>query len=583
MPTRTLGSFAFVLHSHIPYVLSHGRWPHGADWLLEVTAESYIPLLDTLYDLVEEGYSPKITIGLTPVLVEQLADESFKYEFAAYARMRAKAASENKKQFLKLKNDEQARLADFWHEYYWKIWSNFKKRYGRNLVKAFAELQNAGYVDIMTSSATHGYSPLLSQDVSIQAQVKQGVQTYQRHFKRPPSGYWLPECAYRPAYRWAPPLQPKGKTLEPYFRKGVEEFLRENGLKYFIIESHLLHGGETKGVYVDRFGVLQKLWKQYIEEQTQFAPAKTPYMPYIVNSGGKGDTPVCVFVRDHTTGSQVWSRWQGYPGDEWYLEFHKKHTPGGLRYWRVTGPEADLGEKLIYEPSRAEDETGNHTAHFIQVAKEVLRGHLDQTGTPGVICAPYDTELYGHWWFEGMRWLYKALKAMHDDPEIELVTCSEYLEKYPPSASITLPEGSWGEGGFHYMWLNESTDWTWAYVYDAELEMCDLVKHYGDNKEVLPILKQAARELLLLQSSDWQFSISTHTSKDYGELRLTEHYKSFHRLAQIIRKAASGEKIEEAEWNFYKICEERDCLFPDVDPKWYAMLEKPAAEANNRK
>jgi len=582
LPTRKLGSFAFVLHSHIPYVLSHGRWPHGADWLLEVTAESYIPLLDTLYDLAEEGYSPKITIGLTPVLVEQLADESFRYEFAAYARMRARAASENKKQFLKLKNDQQAQIADFWHEYYWKIWNNFKKRYKRNLVRAFGELQDAGYVDIMTSSATHGYSPLLSQDVSIQAQVKQGVQTYMRHFKRPPSGYWLPECAYRPAYRWAPPLQPKGRTIEPYFRKGIEEFLRENGLRYFIIESHLLHGGETRGVYVDRFGALQKLWKQYIDEQPQFAPAKTPYTAYVVNSGRKGDSPVCVFVRDHATGSQVWSRWQGYPGDEWYLEFHKKHTPGGLRYWRVTGPETDLGDKLMYEPRRAEQKTSDHTGHFMHVAKEVLRQHLDQTGTPGVICAPYDTELYGHWWFEGMRWLYKVLKAMHDDPEIELVTCSEYLEKHPPSASIVLPEGSWGEGGFHYMWLNDSTDWTWAYVYDAELEMQDLVKQYGDNKEILPILKQAARELLLLQSSDWQFSISTHTSKDYGELRLTEHYKSFRRLAQIIRKVASGEKIEEAEWNFYKICEERDCLFPDVDPKWYAALEKPAAEANNR-
>ncbi len=128
------------------------------------------------------------------------------------------------------------------------------------------------------------------------------------------------------------------------------------------------------------------------------------------------------------------------------------------------------------------------------------------------------------------------------------------------------------------MWLNESTEWTWSYVYDAELEMQDLVANYSDNKELLPILKQAARELLLLQSSDWQFSISTHASKEYGEQRLTEHYKSFHRLAEIIRKKGSGEKIGEADWTFYKVCEERDCLFPDVDPSWFAALEKPATK-----
>jgi 1,4-alpha-glucan branching enzyme len=435
-------------------VLSHGRWPHGTDWLLEVTAESYVPLLDALYDLAEEGASPRITVGLTPVLVEQLADESFKSEFSAYAKTRARAASENKREFQRLKDEPMIHLADFWHEYYSDILRSFTTRFKRSLVKAFAELQDVGHIEIMTSSATHGYSPLLSQDASLQAQVKQGVATYKRHFKRQPLGYWLPECAYRPGYRWSPPLQPKGRTIEPYCRKGVEEFLRESGLKYFIIESHLLHGGETRGVYIDRFGALQKLWKQYMEEEPALDAVKTPYAAYMLTPTKADDAPVCVFVRDHVTGSQVWSRWQGYPGDEWYLEFHKKHSPGGLRYWRVTSPDVDLGDKLVYEPARTEERVTSHVEHFVGTVREVLRRHLDQTGAPGVICAPYDTELYGHWWFEGVGWLKRVLKAMNNDPEIELTTCSDYLEKHPPTTEISLPEGSWGEGGFHYMWLN---------------------------------------------------------------------------------------------------------------------------------
>ncbi len=578
MPDGPVGSFAFVLHSHIPYVISHGRWPHGTDWLHEVTAETYIPLLNALNDLVDEGYSPKITIGLTPVLVEQLADESFKFEFAAYARHRAKMAAEDKKFFKSVGEDHCAYLADFWHTWYWDVLHSFKKRYGRNLPKAFKKLQDAGHIEIMTSSATHGYSPLLSQDVSVQAQVKQGVQTYKKHFGRQPFGYWLPECAYRPGYRWSPPVQPRSHKLEPYLRKGVEEFLRESGLKFFFAEAHLLQGGETRGVYIERFGALKDLWEQFEDENPKTSVAKTVYQPYIVTSGGEKEEPVHVFFRDHITGSQVWSKWQGYPGNEWYLEFHKKHHLGGLRYWRVTGHDADLGLKQVYDPQKAEEDTGSHCAHFVDIAKNVLREHKKQTGEHGVVCAPYDTELYGHWWFEGVRWLYKVLKAMQDDPEIELVTCSEYLAKHPATASIALPEGSWGEGGFHYMWLNESTEWTWPYIYDAELDMRAMAVEFGDNEAVQPMLKQAARELLLMQSSDWQFSISTGSSKEYGEQRLAEHYKSFAKLAELIRQMASNKPIEEADWNYFKIREERDCLFHDVDPKWWAALEHPATE-----
>ncbi len=576
------GSFAFVLHSHIPYVLSHGRWPHGTNWLHEVAASSYVPLLDALYALAEEGCSPKITIGITPVLAEQLADESFKFEFQAYLREQIKAATNDKRAFTRLNDEGRARMAEYWHDFYSGILDRFRKRYKKSLVRAFAALQDAGHIEIITSSATHGYSPLLSQDLSIEAQVKQGVATYERHFGRKPSGYWLPECAYRPAYRWSAPLQPKGCAIEPYDRKGVEEFLAENGLRYFFAESHLLHGGETRGVYIDRFGALEKLWERF-SVQYDVTPDKTPYVPYLVEtrpdasaamqsgaSDGPTASPVAVFFRDDATGQQVWSRSMGYPGDEWYLEFHKKHTPGGLKYWRVTGPNADLGDKLVYDASKAEERIRSHADHFVHLAAQILNSHEQHAGQPGIICAPYDTELFGHWWFEGTRWIYHVLKGMAANPEIRTVTCSEYLQENPPTASIAIPEGSWGEGGFHYMWLNQQTEWTWGCVYEAEMEMKELASKYCGNADVLPLLKQAARELLLLQSSDWQFSISTSTSKDYGEARLTDHFKSFQKLAGLIRKKASGVKIDEKDWDAYKVCEERDCLFADVDPSWWA-------------
>jgi len=577
LSTKPVGNFTFVLHTHLPYVLAHGRWPHGMDWLCEATAETYIPLLNVFYQLVEEGISPGVTIGLTPVLTEQLADPSFKEEFNAYLEQKIQAAIHDQDYFSHIGEQELANLARFWQEHFTRVLTHFKERYRWNLVEAFRKLQDEGHIEIITCAATHGYLPLLSLDTSVQAQVKQGIATYRRHFGRQPRGFWLPECAYRPRYNWAPPLETKSGHFEPYLRKGVEEFLAENGIEYFIIDSHLLKGGEAIGVYIDRFEALKRLWGQFASEY-QARPEETeksPYRAYLVNSSGEPKAPVAILTRDPQTGIQVWSGEHGYPGDEWYLDFHKKHFPGGHRYWRVTSAKSDLADKRIYEPHRAMERVPDHARHFAWLVKEVLKGYQSESNRPGMLCAPYDTELFGHWWFEGPQWLYRVLKEIALDPEVNLATGSAILEADPPATVVSLPEGSWGQGGFHWIWLNEWTQWTWRHIYEAEAEMQALASELGDHEEIRPVLKQAARELFLLQASDWQFLMSTWTARDYAEARIDEHYRSFMRLARLARKQAAGEPVSPAEWEFLHDCEERDNLFPDVDVSWFSRLEYP--------
>jgi 1,4-alpha-glucan branching enzyme len=487
-------------------VLAHGRSPHGTDWLSEAAAETYLPLLDVCHRLIAEGVSPKITIGLTPVLVEQLRDPSFQDELSGYLRSKRDLAVANQEEFRRDGNYHMAYLARYWEDWYGKRLREFEDAYERDIVGAFARLQDAGHVEIITSSATHGYSALLSQDTSLQAQVKQGVAAYKRNFGRQPRGYWLPECSYRPRYRWAPPSTVPEVSHEPYLRKGVEEFLSENGIDYFFVDSHLLKGGHALGVYGDKFSALKELYKQFETEhkETEYRPY-TPYRAYEVHSPGDPDgRAVAVFGRDEMTGIQVWSGEHGYPGDEWYLEFHKKHvTPGakslGLRYWRISQNKADLGAKGLYEPHRAEERIRDHAGHFVPLVKQVLR---DQDDPQSVLCAVYDTELYGHWWFEGPEFLYHVLKGLAADPEIALQTAGEYLDTHPAIHTVNVPEGSWGEGGFHYIWLNAETAWSWKLVYEVENEISELARQYGDNSLVAPILKQAAREALLLMASD---------------------------------------------------------------------------------
>jgi 1,4-alpha-glucan branching enzyme len=577
---QPLGTFSLVLHSHIPYVLAHGRSPHGTDWLSEAAAETYLPLLNVCHRLVSEGLSPKITLGLTPVLVEQLRDLSFQDELSGYLRGKVEAAQANQEQFRREGNYHMAYLARYWEDWYEQALTDFEKKYERDIVGAFAALQDAGHIEIITSSATHGYSALLSQDTSLQAQVKTGIHAYERHFGRKPRGYWLPECAYRPRYHWSPPVSIPEVAREPVLRKGVDEFLAENGIGYFFVEGSLLHGGEALGVYADKFGPLKEIYKQFQKEtvKVEYRPYTT-YRPYLVDSSGQGtNPPLAVFGRDAATGKQVWSGEHGYPGDEWYLEFHKKFVREqekslGLRYWRISADKADLGAKSLYEPHRAEERTSAHAAHFVPLVKEVLRAQNDPQA---IVTSVYDTELFGHWWFEGPQFLYHVLHQMAQDPEIILQTVGEYLDKNPATLPVTLPEGSWGEGGFHYIWLNEQTAWSWKLVYEVEAEMSALALEYGDNAAAAPILKQAAREALLLMASDWQFCISTGGAKDYSEVRLRNHYANFQALANLTRLAGAGKELSVGDWKNIAECEARDSVFPDIEPKWFARVEKPA-------
>ncbi|MFX1313172.1 MAG: hypothetical protein ACFFHD_11250, partial [Promethearchaeota archaeon] len=176
------------------------------DWVNEAAAETYIPLLIELYKLVDDGYHPKFTIGLTPVLCEMLRHPRFVDGFVGYLDDKFNAAVHDFKEFTENKYEEgRIKLTKWWQEFYERVKENFIHRYNKDLVGAFKNLQDMGFLDIITSGATHGYSPLLSKETSIDAQFKTAVDNYKGHFGRIPTGAWLPECAYRPGYRWKNP------------------------------------------------------------------------------------------------------------------------------------------------------------------------------------------------------------------------------------------------------------------------------------------------------------------------------------------------------------------------------------------
>jgi len=560
-----LGKFTFVLHSHLPWVLNHGIWPHGTSWLNEAAAETYIPILIELNKLVADGYHPKLTIGLTPVLCEMLRHPSFVNGFLGYLDEKIHAAQFDHEDFTK-KKFEQGRinLTTWWNEFYSRIKDYFVDKLQKDVIGGFRQLQDRGFLDIITCGATHGYSPLLSKDSSIQAQFATAVNSYKKHFGRAPTGTWLPECAYRPGYKWKNPINPK----EEYNRPGIEYFLSKNGLRYFFIDTALLLGGLSQGVYAARFPLLKELWKNFATQYKELPSSfeKSPYEPYLVSSTS-AEGPVAFFTRDEKTGIVVWSGEHGYPGCSEYLDFHKKHYPGGLRYWKVTGPKVDLGAKMLYWPDDIPRKLDENAGHYLNLAKGILRDYKQKNGKPGLITAPYDTELFGHWWFEGPWWMNRVLRWMEDDAEIQLTHAREYIEENPPNKTVQIIEGSWGQGSSHWVWMNEWTMWTWEKVYECEAKSEEIFSTYKntDDSNLRRILMQLARELLLLESSDWQFLISTWSARDYAENRIALHYENFNRLHRIALDYVSNKFIAGGDWEYLGTLEQADGLFPDID------------------
>jgi 1,4-alpha-glucan branching enzyme len=555
--------FALVLHTHLPMVVNHGRWPHGSDWLNEAAFECYLPLLEVAHRLVADGISPKWTINLSPVLTEQLASPEFQKELAFYHENVRRACAESRAHFAKTGPPEIVALCDFWEEFYERMWE-LHRRIGGDIVGTFAELQRGRHLEIITCAATHGYLPLLSRDESIHLQLQVAVETHERHFGVAPRGIWLPECAYRPRYEWTPPTG-RDRGRERRIRPGIEEMLSAHGLEYFVADSHLVAAGEPVFLYRDyvpaRRGGLEPTPAIPVHE------ARSPYLPYRVASRG-GTGSAIAFIRDPRTTLQVWSRDHGYPGEFHYLEFHKKHHPGGLRFWRITDNKGDLGTKAIYSPKVAAEKVGVQASHFVSLVRDTLETATRQVGGPALVCSPYDAELFGHWWFEGPAWLEQVAREL-GGAGVTPATLGEALDAVPARITLALPEGSWGEGGDHRVWLNRETEWTWDRLYSAESEWVEhLQRGIDGNTELGRVLAQAARELLLLEASDWQFLITTQAARDYAERRVAEHYAEFKRLSEMAHQLRGGEPLSVEAANLLRRLEREDFVFPDLDPSW---------------
>jgi 1,4-alpha-glucan branching enzyme len=528
MTRESPGYASFVLHTHLPYCRLAGRWPHGEEWIHEALLECYLPLLSSLRRLASEGAgSLGVTINMTPILTEQLADPLIIEHFREYALDRLVRAERDIVRFKRA--SEQHGIAAFYRDRFKAAGDLFEELSG-DFAGALRALEDSGHIEIATSAATHAYLPLLKEPEAVEFQVRIGIESHVRHFGRRPRSFWLPECAYYP---------------------GIENVLERHGVRVFFVENHLVDQGVVKaGSAFDA-----------VNGQQPTFPSTSPgdsvchgstFQAYRV-----ADSNVAAIARNSRTGKQVWSADEGYPGHAAYREFHRKDAESGLRYWRVTGPEAGQGEKEFYEPSVASSVIARQAEHFTGIIRDELRTAAGRGFARPIVLSAYDTELFGHWWMEGAQWMEAVLRDLRNDSVANLITAADYVELAAPADRITMPAGSWGNGGDDRTWRNEQTAWTWPEIWARQSRATKL--HLDDSDRA----RQVARELLLLQASDWQFLMTTGQAAEYATQRFRSHCDRFDRLAEAIETGTSTNELTD---EYARL----DNPFPWLEPTAYA-------------
>jgi 1,4-alpha-glucan branching enzyme len=529
------GYLALVLHAHLPYV-HHPEYERFLEerWLFEALTETYIPLIKFLDRLTSEGIRFRLTLSLSSTLSAMLEDSLLADRYLGHldlCRRLADAEIERTRHW-----PDVHRLAHMYRRLFEEAREVFTERCQKRPVSVLREYFEAGGLELITCAGTHGLLPALSSSPgAVRAQILAAVAEHRRLFGVKPPGIWLPECGFFP---------------------GVDRVLVEAGLRYTVVETHGIDHASPRPL----FGVN--------------APVYCP-------SG------LAVFGRNPATSRLVWSGTVGYPGDAQYREYHRdigfeldqgylepyQYARGvrcatGIKYHRVTrrGQHKDL-----YDPDRGRDTAEHHARDFAGRCLEQVRRARVRMPYPAIVLSPYDAELFGHWWFEGPQWIYFTLREIsRQNGDLGLITPSEYLDAYPVHQRATPAPTSWGHGGYNEHWVNPKTQWIWRPLHEASMRLGDAVRQSVRLGSLeYRALQQAARELLLAQSSDWPFAMTNGTTEQYARRCFLDHLSRCHDLlADLERGAVDTTKLAALEF--------MDAVFPELDPSLFAPPPTPA-------
>ncbi len=512
---------SIVLHAHFPWV-RHLEVPHclEEDWFHSMVVEAYLPLLEMLFRLREEGVPFRLTLDLSPTLLAMLRDAALQRRTVTYLDRTISLCRDEIERGIITRNGD---LATQYEARYSRLRSLYVDVWKCDLVRAYSDLRDTGHVELMASAATHGLLPLLMRvPESVQAQVRAGIRQYVQNFGRMPRGFWLPECAFAP-------------VLSP--------ILKREGIDWTIVEEHAL-------------------------TTSALADAAFPFVPGITEAG------LHVFGRDQASSREVWDVDDGFAGDDRYRDFSsdmgdeapmeylreylggsERRQPTGIKYYRSA---RENDQRLKYDPALAKRAVEEHAMRFV-LSRGAQLAALESSGieNPISVCA-FDADLFGYWWYEGIDFLEQIFRQMARRQDMGLTTPGAYLatnreQTFPTAAPVS---SSWGEGGYFEVWTDEENMWVQTELHERAEQLVRFVKLFMENRTEIPeesvklherAIQLMTRELLFVQSSDWPFLLLYDASHEYAENRVRSHLSRFDEILHLTMSGADLAKLEEGE------------------------------------
>jgi 1,4-alpha-glucan branching enzyme len=520
------GELALVLHTHLPYVRTHGVWPVGEEWLFQAWGTSWLPVTRLLEQLAEDGLRDVLTLGVTPMVAHQVADRRLASDLGTWLAGQMWRSEEQR--WHHWMGPEVPALAPFHWAGFQRLLAYHEDVQARGgLTAVWADLARRGVIELLGGPATHPYLPLQTDPRLLAGQLACGLDHHARWAGERPTGLWPPELGYRPrgpvADPTAPPLKvdrhgtPTLPRLEGEL-PGLEELFAAEGIDHVLVDAPTL---------VRAAGGRERDWtvRPVSPDPRRALPDEVVHDGVLI-----GDSDVVAFARDLSVAYHVWSPTAGYPGNEWYRDYHARGTFGCHPSWRVTDRSLPPDAKAPYEPAAATRRVQHDAAHLHGVLREVLDPRPGQ-----LVVAAYDTELFGHWWFEGVDWLEALLRRVHADDRLATTTLRSRLERRPPTRRLALPESSWGYAKGHASWVTDATRPMWQALRDAEARARTAL---AGGRGCPAARAQVARELALLASSDWPFMATRGESPDYARDRVHHHATALHRLCDLVERGA---------------------------------------------
>ena len=502
-------AISLVLEAHLPFVKEFNGEEDFSQAgeegrFFESVSETFLPLLG-VFDRLENDHVPfRLGLAISPILCHMLNDEHLLKKYLYYTDKQIEFGKQEME-----RTAGQAGINNLAEMYYNSVLDKriaFTERYKKNILKAIDFYRRRGKVEILAGSATYAFLPFISHNSeSLQAQMEIPASCYRRHFGGPPQGFWLP------ALGWTSALEP---------------FLRAYNFGYTIVDSHGL------------------LFGRPLPNKGSFYPAKTPNGTFVLARDFYAVREI-----EQITGDELYldnDRDVGYelPPEivSQFLSAEGERRKTGYKYCARSGS----GQDMIYNPQAASDRVIEHARLFLEntIARlEEASKHME--GAPLSLYAN-NADNFGRFWHEGPQFIETIFRMAAGYRDFQFLCPSEYIFNQDLSSfQVVAPEfSSWGYNGYAETWLDVSNDWIYRHLARSMERMTELAERFPDDTGLKErALNQAAREILLAQSSDWPALLYRQDSTEYARNQVENALRNFTTIYEAL-----GSSYISTEW-----------------------------------